>query len=79
MFSLLEGTDPVKALATEPELFNVLEPPLSPRLPFRPVPCNAIEDDRDLLTERCISAKRTLSITCWVPPTDIRFETRSGA
>ena len=30
-------------------------------------------------TDRCISAKRTRSITCWVPPTVIRFDTLSGA
>ncbi len=37
------------------------------------------EEDRFLDTERCISAKRTFSITCCVPPTTIRFDTRSGA
>ncbi len=33
----------------------------------------------DFSTERDISAKRTFSITCWVPPTLIRFDTLSGA
>mmetsp|Transcript_23077 Transcript_23077/g.39258 ORF Transcript_23077/g.39258 Transcript_23077/m.39258 type:complete len:259 (+) Transcript_23077:1126-1902(+) len=32
-----------------------------------------------LETLRCISAKRTFSITCCTPPTTIRLETRSGA
>jgi hypothetical protein len=39
----------------------------------------ASEVPRFLATDRCISAKRTFSITCCVPPTVIRFDTRSGA
>ena len=46
-------------------------PPTVPRTPS--------EEDRFFETERCISAKRTLSMTYWVPPTVIRFETRSPA
>ena len=37
------------------------------------------DDDRFFDTDRCISAKRTFSITCCVPPTLIRLDTRSGA
>ena len=45
----------------------------------KPVPKIFTEDESDLRTLRCISAKRTRNITCWVPPTLIKFDTRSGA
>ncbi len=52
--------------------------PIEPRT--SPPPPKTVEAGRQaLVTDRCISVKRTLSMTCCVPPTLIRFETRSGA
>ncbi len=73
-----------KAPTVPSETVTGLPRPLSPdsQVPVSipsPSPPTASDELSDLETERCISAKRTLSMTCCTPPTTIRLETRWGA
>ena len=70
-----------KALPTASVAVKLPVPVTTPvwALPPPTVPRIASDEARFFDTERCISAKRTFSITCCVPPTFIRFDTRSPA
>mmetsp|Transcript_23089 Transcript_23089/g.39333 ORF Transcript_23089/g.39333 Transcript_23089/m.39333 type:complete len:211 (+) Transcript_23089:1569-2201(+) len=78
-FSLLAGTAPPNELVMAPDVTFVPLPPFTPTSPPKSVPFSASEELSDLETVRCISAKRTLSSTCWMPPTLIRLDTRPSA